>query len=188
MDERIRPIYSELQGYLTQAPVDEGGKNIVYRNSGDPQTLVDQLNLTIDELNEITANNYDKLKIAPVRWGDGTAVHISDYRTKLNGLISKLHGQYFSKENAPFSMTPSTVISQQQLQSQTTNIQILLEVQSFLDKKTSLYSEGTKERGFLDRVKSTLSGVKDVNELIKLILEAGNSVGLSMAEILKIFH
>ncbi len=43
MKDKIRPIYSELQGYLSQAPEATSGRERIY----DDTSLVDQLNSSI---------------------------------------------------------------------------------------------------------------------------------------------
>ena len=60
MEEKIRPIYSELQGYLSQAPKLE---STIDRSTYS--TLWTQVNNTIDELNKASAKNYDGFKINP---------------------------------------------------------------------------------------------------------------------------
>lgn len=109
------------------------------------------------------------------------------YRIKLSGLISRLHGKYFSDEHPPFSSMPSMVITQHQVQNQAAYIQILLDIQSKIDDKLREYKEDSKEKTFLEKVKSSLSGVGNIIELLCLILKIGNEIGLTIGQILKIF-
>lgn len=177
----IRPIYHELQGYLSQAP--EAKSNIVF---GD-KPVWEIYNNTIDELNTLTENNYDKFKVHPdPEYTEGEYVKIIDYRTKLSGLISKLYGQFFSDEISPFSGVPGTSIQMNQQQNQNVQTQILLETQSIIDKKISEVIE-PNEKSFLKQIKNSLSSVKNISELINLILYTGSSFGMNIEQILKLF-
>jgi len=177
MKDKIRPLYSELQGYLSQAPDD-------HNRSLHHESQWEQLHLTIDELNQITGKSYDKFILKPFTTPGGSFVDVTEYRTKLGGLISRLHGEYFSDEPAPFSGMPSTIINQNQHQSQ--NIQILLEIQSLIDKKLS-DTDDAVEISFLQKIKDSLSTVKSINDLLGLILSTGSSVGLTLEQITRLF-
>jgi len=179
MKEKIRPIYYELQGYLSQAPKE---KNVIFENS-----VWEHYNTKIDELSSISGEDYSSYKVNPIKWGDGLAVEILNYRTKLGGLIARLHGKFFPDESPPFSGMPSTIITQTQQQTQSFQIQMLLEIQSKIDEKTSQFNEGSKERRFLDKIKNSLSSVKDTSQLITLILKVGKEIGLTLGQILDIF-
>lgn len=182
--EKIRPIYSELQGYLSQAPKPKN----VYDNVDD-SSLWNQYNETIAELNEISNDNYDRFKIKEEELGKtdyGQLIQISTYRNKLGGLIARLHGEYFFDEPAPFSDMPNTVINQTQQQNQSFQVQMLLEVQSKIDEKISEFKEGTKEKSFLDKIKGSLSSIKNTTELFTLILKTGKDFSLTVEQILNI--
>lgn len=186
MKEKIRPIYFELQGYLSQAPE---LKNPADRT--EDKTLWDQVNNTINELNTVSGKNYDNFKLNPVFINQRGliphhAIKISAYRLKLGGLIARLHGEYFSDEPAPFSGMPTTVISQTQQQTQSFQVQMLLEIQSKIDERVSKFDEGSKERTFLEKIKSSLVSVKNITELIMLILATGKGLGLTIEQILNI--
>jgi len=108
------------------------------------------------------------------------------YRNKLGGLIARLHGEYFSDEPAPFSGMPNTVINQTQQQSQNFQVQMLLEMQSKIDEKIPELKEGTKEKSFLDKIKSSLPSIKNTTELVSLVLKTGKDFGLTVEQILNI--
>lgn len=184
MKEQIRPIYSELQGYLSQAPARD--KGLIFESS-----IWEQHNQAIDELNTVTGKDYDrfKLELRSIDW-NGTMRRVIDsqsYRMKLSGLISRLHAEYFFDEPPPFSDIPSTVITQNQIQNQTTYIQILLDIQSKIDEKLQEYKEGSKEKTFLEKIKNSLSKVSNIVELIGLILRTGKEFDLTIEQILKMF-
>jgi len=180
--EKIRPIYSQLQGYLSQVPKADVESQIY--NSD----LLNHYNKVIDELNNISGNNYEDFKLQPVLLHSRFRVLVETYRSKLGGLISRLYGQFFSDEPAPFSSMPSTIISQSQQQTQSFQIQMLLEIQSTVDEKIRQFKDGSKEKTFLQKVKTFLASVGNVTQFVSLLLRVAQEVGLTIEELLKIFR
>lgn len=178
MKEKIRPIYFELQGCLSQAPK---GENWFFANA-----VWEHYNAVIDELSNVSGDDYSNYKVNPKNYSGGPSVDVLDYRNKLGGLIARLHGKFFRDEPAPFSGMPNTIITQNQQQNQSLQVQILLEIQSKIDEKIPQFPENSKERGFLDKLKGSLSSVKNVTELILLLLKTGKDAGLSIDQILGI--
>ena len=187
MKDQIRPIYSELQGYLSQAPEATSGREKIY----DDTSLVDQLNASIQELEQLSKKDYSRYKerVQTTPWNNSMRCYFDllSYRSKLGGLISRLYGEYFSDELAPFSGMPSTIINQHQSQNQATYVQILLDFQSKIDDKIKNYAEGSKEKTFLEKIKGALSKVGGVTELFTLILKTGKDMGLTLNDIFKLF-
>ncbi|OGF65121.1 hypothetical protein A2Z53_03470 [Candidatus Giovannonibacteria bacterium RIFCSPHIGHO2_02_42_15] len=110
MKGKIRPIYSELQGYLSQAPpIGEHGNATTYDD-----TLWRQFNTTIEELNKISGEDFNKFRVTGMQECSSNSqfIYVSNYRQKLGGIISHLHAKYFSEETPPFSGMPSTIINQ----------------------------------------------------------------------------
>jgi hypothetical protein len=181
--EEIRPIYSELQGYLAQAPQKTDNTTVIYA-----QELWESYNKTIKELSEKTGTTYHRYQIQPNVSEYSITVDIDNYRGKLGGIIARLHGEYFSDEPAPFSGMPSTTtISVNQQQSQSVQVEILLEMIDLIHGKINQMEEGSKEKSFLQKVKDSLRGVKSVTQLITLFVQTANELGLSMQELAKIF-
>jgi hypothetical protein len=187
MKEKVRPIYSELQGYLSQAPKSVSGEEKIY----DDTSIMKQLNASIEELETVSGRDYSRYKEVgksmPWNGKERKYFDLLSYRSNLGGLILRLHGEYFPDENSLFSGMFSAIPIPSQDQDQTNPIQALLEVQSKIDSKMSEYGEGTKERLFLKKVKVSLVGVRDINSLIILILKTGKDLSLTMSQILKIF-
>jgi len=178
---KIKPIYTELQGYLSQAPSSE---SVAYIRD---QSLWQQLNNTIEELNETTGGNYDKFKIIGVQQGNGGAYILnSEYRSKLNGLIMRIYGEYFEEEVSPFSGGQSTIVSQNQ--SQTTHIAMIMDFQSQIDKKLYSTDLKEKEKKFLEKVKTSLPSVKSLLEVIQLVLSLAKYTGLSTERLLQLLN
>jgi hypothetical protein len=177
--EEIRPFYSELQGYLSQTPHPENTADST-EDSGIWQTF----NEIVDSLVRITKDDLNRLKIVPTQGGDHATryeyLRVSLYRQKLGGLISYLHGKYFSDEPAPFSGSPHTVVTQSQTQEQAQSayIQILLDLQSNIDEKIREHSEDTKEGGFLRKLKGSLSTAKNISEILTLVFSLAKEFGI----------
>ena len=174
--DKIRLLYSEFQGYLSQTP------------KRDDRVIVDDSdwtrhNETVKELYQIAGENYNKFLIKPNISND--CVLLSTYRQILGGLISRLHAEYFSDEPAPFSGMPSTIITQTQQQSQ--SIQMYLDIQSKIDEAIPNFEDGSKEKGFLEKFKSSLNTASNVNDLFKLCFKLATELGVSIATLLKIF-
>lgn len=89
IDEKINPIYLELQGYLSQAPLPEKAYYIY------ESPIWEQLHNVINELNQIIGDNYDKFRLTIIQDDSGPHIITHEYRSKLNGLIMHLHGKYF---------------------------------------------------------------------------------------------
>ena len=181
--ENIRPIYSFFQGCLSQTPNDERNRTTY---SSD---IWNMINIKIEDLNKVTQNDFNLFKLHPKVSGSSCIeyLYIETIRAKLGGLISELHGRYFSDEPAPFSGMPSTIINQSQQQNQSLIVQMLLDVQSKIDQNLSKYEEGAKEKKFLQKVKSSLGSIKDAVGLISLLINVGKDCGLSIDDLKGIF-
>ena len=181
----IRPIYTELQGYLSQAPAIDKVPYIYEK------PLWEQLHKAIDELNEKSGEDFSKFKITDFKQQKhepySQYIPTTDYRTKLNGLIMRLYGQYFSDEQSPFGGFPSTVVQQNQSQSQTMQITMALEFQSLIDRK--LYGSELKpeEKSFLEKVKASLPTAKSTIELMNMCLSLAKSLGINLDQMTKLF-
>ena len=74
--EKIRPLYSEFQGYLSQAPAANTPNDQVGNNS-----LWEQYNDSIKILSEISEEDYLRFLIKPERGGvDMNFIYLSSYR------------------------------------------------------------------------------------------------------------
>ena len=176
--EEIRPIYSELQGCLAQAPMKTDKIRTIYA-----ERLWEQYNQTVDELSGISEKDYNRYKIIPEAGHSRPFVDIDDYRGKLGALIARLHGQYFHDEATPFSDMPSTNIHVNQQQSQSVQIEIAIEMTELITKKLSEVPAGSKESSFLEKVKGTLRTIRTVPQLIMLLIATAQEFGLSIDQL-----
>lgn len=182
--EAIRPIYSELQGCLAQAPDCE------YTYTIRQSEIWNQCNTAIQELMDVTGKEYTRFKIVPKHHpeygpGVGPDVTVGVYRQKLGSIIGRLHAEYFSDEPAPFAGMPSTIISQNQNQS--VHVEFLLEVNDLIHEKLNKVKEGSKEKTFLEKIRGGLSAVKNVSQLVSLIMTTAKAVGIPIEQLASLF-
>ncbi|MCL4200572.1 hypothetical protein KJZ67_04520 [Patescibacteria group bacterium] len=180
MKEKVRPIYSELQGYLSQTPSVKATTDAIYDN-----VFWSQINASIDELSTVTGTDYSRYKIE-TNPSDPNFMRVAVIRVKLGGIISRLHGEFYSDEPAPFSGMPSTVNNFTQTQQQTATQTIILEFQEVLNEKITS-SPNENEKSFLEKVKSGLGTIKSTSELVKLILETAKQFGFDVNQVATIF-
>jgi len=138
--------------------------------------------MAVKLLSETSSKDYSRFLIKAT--GE-EYIFLSTYRQNLGGLISRLHGEYFSDEPAPFSGMPSTVISQTQQQNQ--SIQMYLDIQNKIDHAIQNIEDESKEKKFLEKFKSTLSTASNVNELFKLCFQLAKEYGIRIVTLLKFF-
>lgn len=178
--QKVKIIYSELKGYLSQTPMAQQTSDIFSSDSS-----WQQYNDAIKELSQLTGENYDRFIIKPEQMNGHNIVYIVSFRQALGGIINRIHETYFPDERDPFSGTPQTIISQNQ--SQNVSIQMLLDFQSKIEKKINNVKGDTKREGFLKKCKDNLQYVKDVNDLFKLVIETAKQFGLSVADLVALF-
>ncbi len=180
--ETIRPVYSELQGYLAQAPK---GKH--YDSIGRDEIL-NQFNAAVEELMKVTNKDYARFKIKPESAHDpafASDLTVGEYRGKLGGIIARLHGEYFSDEPAPFASMPSTIITQSQNQS--VHVEFILEMSNLINDKMNKAPEGTPEKKFLEKIRGTLSKVKNVSQFVTLVIMTAKEMGISLEQLASLF-
>ena len=93
-----------------------------------------------------------------------------------------MHGEFFSDETPPFSGMPSTVIRQTQQHS--VSVQILLDIKSKIDEILPKVENGSKEANFLNKFKSILSSIFNVNQLVSKFMKLAHGFGLNIQDIL----
>jgi hypothetical protein len=180
----ISPLYRELQGYLSQLPL---AKDVNETMLESP--LWKNINQVIDTLNAKTGIDYSRYKVVPERdTFEIPYANLSAVRGNLNALVNRLHAEYFSAETAPFSGGPKAVFSQTQVQTQiqTVFVQMILDVQEKIVNALK-ETKDPKEKGFLNKVKESLSTARNITELLTLIFNAANQFGISPEMLLNIF-
>ncbi|TET44710.1 hypothetical protein E3J62_09585 [candidate division TA06 bacterium] len=181
--ENLESLYEELQGYLSQAPWPEKTSDLIA-----DQSVWEQYNHSVELLTDISGRDYSRFLVKPWVGNSGRQfVGLLAYRQKLGGLISSLHAEYFSKKPAPFSSVPETVVTQSQQQVQSVYAQVLLEIDSKIDEMIPSHQEGSKERSFLQKVKSSLKSASNVAQLLALFFRIAKECGLNIDDVLKVF-
>jgi len=171
--EKIRPAYAELQGILGQLP----NKGYV-----ENPAVWTRHNALIQELNDLTGRSYDGFRLASRESTMlGNVVEYEEYRMKLAGLVGRLHAEYFSDEPPPFVNMPSTMITQ--TQSQSVQVEVLLEINTWISDKLNQAKEGSPERKFLERVRGAVSKVRSVGQFVSLLLTTAKEFGLSIDQL-----
>lgn len=178
--QTIRPYYSEFQGYLSQAPKDSGPNDYL----GD-KAIWEQYNHAVDSLSTCANLNYSRFKIEPIPDDFGGFIRIATYRQKLGGLISRLHAEYFSDEPPPFSGMPSTVITQ--VQQQSVSVQMIVDISAKIGEALAK-AKNDNEKGFLNKLKSGLGTITNVNDLLKQCMKMANDYGLSIQDLLSLWN
>jgi ribosomal protein L25 (general stress protein Ctc) len=177
----LEVIYAGLQGLYSEVP-----KSVDL----DTKEVWEQYHNYIEDLIRITNDKtYLSYKVGVYNtqspYFNKHYVHIDEYRSKLNSLIRVLHAKYFKEQNNPFNVSPNTLINLSQQQSQTQVM--VLEIQSFLDKKLYTGSLEEKEKTFVEKIKGNLPNIKSTLELINTIISTAGSLGLDLNKLAKIF-
>lgn len=177
--DKIRPVYSELKGMLSQAPAVE-----TILHSSD-QGLWDRFNLLLEKLTEITQDEgYKEFTLTPKYTNGFPSIPTSTYRSRLSGPISRLHGTFFTQDPEPFSGSPSTVVSQ--TNSQTTNTQLY--IQLGIELKTALdNAKDENEKSFIKAVMEKVGTVKTYIEFLTLVTNTAGQFGIALDRISTIF-
>lgn len=176
--EILRPLYMEFQGYLSQIPL--ATEKDYMEISHKP--IWERHNNAVNELSELSGSDYSEFKVTDYQSGYGAQLQVIntlEMRHKLGGLISRLYGEYFKGELAPFGGTPSTVINTSQSQSQVTQVEVVNQFQVFLDEKISKQKTGSNERKFLEKLKSAAGTAKSVADLVRLGMSIADKFGLT---------
>ena len=82
---------------------------------------------------------------------------------------------------------PSTVIQQSQDQSQSVHIEFMLDVNNFINDRLHAAKEGSTERTFLEKIRGSLNKVKNVSQLIPLIMQTAKEMGISIDQLSDLF-
>lgn len=184
MKDKVRPIYKDLQAYLSQLPLPNEENATLYDQQKE---IWENFNSLIQELNTVSNKDYNNFKLNP-HVGNGYA-HISlvTVRTTIGRIVARLHAEYFSDEQEPFSGTPSTVISQTQTQQQSIDIRFLMDLGSKIDEKLKSTTD-EKEIGFLEKLKLSLPNLKSGIEILRATIDLAEEFGLNPSQLSDLLH
>ena len=175
----------DLQGRISQLPTE----GLIWAKQ--PQA-VERYHRVIDELEKITTKDYGMYRIMwkniPTvvredRTTYASGVYYADLREQMMALIRRLHAEFFRDEPEPFGERPPVALSMNQQQIQNTQIEMLFGFRDFVQQRMDKFEEGSKERTLLQKIYGALSGVRDGVGLVKLVLDTGNQLGTTAADI-----
>lgn len=166
-------VYREILGYINQLPTTENSDSGIYEKQ-----VWETYNDAVQEIVSLTDNTaLDRFKINEGKGQMGPYVSAMALRTKISGLVSRLHAQYFNHEEWPFSRNNGMTINQNQ------NINLAIELQ---DKIASAMSKAANEpeRKFLEEIDQKLRNINSVVQAFNIILSTAEKVGLTISSVL----
>lgn len=183
MDEKERRqvagIYEELKGVLSSF----GDKAYL-----DDDGISDHINFVVRRVSA-QCPDIPEVEIYLARTDHvpdrGRVVDLIATRPRLASLIGRIKGVYGF--DGPFQSAGNTIIqTQNQEQSQQQIFVTILGLQERLISEIPRHAEGTKERGFLEKLKGALPAVKNVTDILASVLKIGGELGLDPATIHKL--
>jgi hypothetical protein len=185
-EKKIRALYGELQGILSQTPMD--------RYLLDEE-IWNRYNNVVKLITEATGEDYDRFMVKPQELGDGEkALSNTVFRQTCNGLIMSLHGEYFQSQTPPFSgpRSSTVLVNQTVSQNQTVYLELILEFQSAIDKKMNEFPEGTKEKEkqWWEEFKKklpTLATTSSIVGIVSNIIKTAKDCGLDIEDLKDLF-
>ena len=193
----IKKIYLQLKALNESLVHNTNDKSRLITDSG----VWESFNNTLSTLFNMTQDShYESLKVHPT---DHVLEHVSpsSFASSVYQATSYLFETQktsnLSDEYPPEKpkaigggITQTTISQQENSQNTSINIefnQTLTYITEVLVEAKSEYPEGTKERAFIDKVKSGLSTAKSTAEIIKLILGTGSELGIALDVLVKLF-
>ncbi|MFT5036613.1 MAG: hypothetical protein ACI9VM_000175 [Candidatus Azotimanducaceae bacterium] len=172
MKEQVKPLYEELKGIRSAIPdaslFDDRGVSEKYHS------LLDKLRAELPDLNT------DEYKIRVKQSQRGPTIDTPDYKTKVESLIGNIKGR-FDFDSTEFNNGHTFI------QNQTVSVELVLNLQEKVIELRDKYKVGTPERSFLEKLKSSLSSIKDGADIIKIVLSEAKTAGLSVEKLISIF-
>ncbi len=176
----IYGAYEELKGVLGSIPED--------RTWFDDDGFSPQVNRIIERIKTLGTeiNDIDSYMITANYIQDrGNTIDVIPTRSKLNGLIGRIKGMYDFDNGIKQSGAGHTFI-QQQSQNQEQYQITILDLHERIISEIQKYPEGTKERGFLDKLKKSLPSLSNTMGILSSILSIAVDSGLNIEDIKKL--
>ena len=176
--KEIIGVYEELRGVLAAIE----GKTSWFDDDGfttHANLIIERVRFVCPEIQDI-----DSYKIqAEYINNRGEIVKPIPVKAKLNSLIGRLKGLYGLEVPAK---NDSTTFIQNQSQNQSQSLSVVLELQEKIISEIPKHAEGTKERNFLEKLKSALPTIKSIADILSLTLKIGADSGLDTTTIHKL--
>ncbi len=165
----------------------------------------DGFNSILDELAKLSGDiHYLTLKAIPTHLNNRSSMQASNFSIKVYQAVSYLYNTQdnyldeFAPPQTPKSSVNGQSITQNAIQDQKNtqklNVEVNVEFNMALSYLTEAliearpqYKEGSKERGFLEKLKSGIVMAKSTADLIKMIASAAAEFGISAGVLKHIF-
>lgn len=181
--KQIEIIYEQLLGLFHGM----GTPSETHKVSGGPITQYEKI---VADLEAITGEGLQHFMPETTRNSTGIWYLSKDLKTQSSSLISWVRASFLPKKETPHYIqpnNPATSISQTVNQDVNVTVSVVVELMNFLNEKEKEFEEGSKERGFIDKLKAGLKGVKDTTSILALIPQIAVQCGITLAELHKIF-
>lgn len=111
----------------------------------------------------------------------------TELKVSANSLVAWLGATYL-KDKTPHYIQPSLASSQVNV-SQDVNVSqiVSVDIVELLTRKEGEFKEGTKERTFINKLKSGIRGVQGTAAIIVLIMQTATECGLAINDLHRIF-
>lgn len=184
MDEKetrkgITGVYEELKGLL-ESLKDSTAWFYDHGFSHRTNVIIDRIPSVCPEIQDVSSY---KISLDLSNPHGGGVVHTTQAKAQLSSIIGRLKGTY-GLDSA--EKNPGNTFIQNQLQSQFQSLSVALEFQEKIISEISKHAAGTKERGFLEKLKSALPTIKSITDILSLALKLGADFGLDPATINKL--
>src|SRR5579864_7584979 len=156
--KEILGVYKELKGILASME----SENSWFIDNGFAEhanVVIDRAGSTCIEIRDI--NSY-KLNEDVLRDGR-VIIHTIQAKQKLNSLIGRIEGVYGLEDT---KTNNGNTFIQNQLQTQSQNLSVILDVHEKILTELPKHAQGTAERTFLEKLKEALPTIKNVTEIL----------------------
>lgn len=181
MKDELRPIYSELKGLLFNAP---SKGDIIYN---EQKNIWEKFNLLVDQSKSISKDEYfETFRIVPTpSHGGGSHLYAQTYLSNLSGLVSRLHGSYFSDERDPL-LPPDSSPKISQVNTQNVSQNIVIEFAMQLQTAAN-NAKTPEEKAFIEKIKDGLGTVDKFKDIILLIIRIASECKIPLERIGTLF-
>lgn len=177
MKESIKPYYEELKGMMENMPEEN-----LFIDKGISEKYNKTLQKISDLIPEILFDEYSiQSEYVELQFQGGQQkIDRNQYRMKLGALIGQMRGRFdFDSQSSNGGHTF--------IQNQVVSVELVLNLQEKIIKLIDNYSEGTPERSFLEKVKESISTIKNGTDIIRIVLAEAQRAGISIDKLISIF-
>lgn len=176
--KQIFGVYEELKAISLSIPKGTWFDDDGFSNQAN--SVIARLKILCPEI-----DNVESYKVSTKFIGQrGATIDTIPTKAKIDGLIGRIKGSYNFDQQA--TSTNGHTFIQQQSQSQEQHQTVILDLQERIITEIKNHEEGTKERSFLEKLKSSLPTLSNTLTIISTILSIADDTGISVNEVRKI--